>query len=295
MLMRTLFSVMLFFGSGASLAEDRSTLVGGVGVGNLSLLQKLDHPAVNSAIFFPRPDPGLPAPPGSEDLTIAVGDGITLAARYYPSNPSLPTILHFHGNGEIVADYDGLAPVFHSVGASLVSVDYRGYGRSTGSPSARDLVEDAPIILDQVIGFLAEHGHKGPLVVMGRSLGSAPAIELAATRGDDIAGLIIESGFAQTPPLLALFGISPESLGLANMSGMDNEDKMVNVRIPLLVLHAEGDTLLPPWNGRKIYEHAASPDKRLVMIPNADHNSIMAFGGQLYWGGIGEFLQALGK
>jgi hypothetical protein len=149
--------------------------------------------------------------------------------------------------------------------------------------------------LDQVIGFLAEHGHKGPLVVMGRSLGSAPAIELAATRGDDIAGLIIESGFAQTPPLLALFGISPESLGLANMSGMDNEDKMVNVRIPLLVLHAEGDTLLPPWNGRKIYEHAASPDKRLVMIPNADHNSIMAFGGQLYWGGIGEFLQALGK
>jgi len=264
-------------------------------VGNLGLLGKLDHPAVNSAIFFPRPDPGLPAPPGSEDLTITVGDGITLAARYYPSDPSLPTILHFHGNGEIVADYDGLAPVFHSIGASLFSVDYRGYGRSTGSPSARALVEDAPIILDRVIELLAERGHKGPLVGMGRSLGSAPAIELAATRGDDIAGLIIESGFAQTLPLLALFGISPESIGLANMSGMDNEDKMANVRIPLLVLHAEGDTLLPPWNGQQIYEHAASADKRLVLIPSADHNSIMAFGGQLYWGAIGEFLQALGK
>jgi fermentation-respiration switch protein FrsA (DUF1100 family) len=295
MFVRTLLSVTLFFGSGASLAETRSTFVGGAGVGNLGLMQKLDHPAVNSAIFFPRPDPGLPAPSGSEDLAIAVGDGVSVAARFYPSDPSLPTILHFHGNGEIVADYDGLAPIFHSVGASLVSVDYRGYGRSTGSPSARALVEDAPIILDRVIELLAERGHKGPLLVMGRSLGSAPAIELATTRGDDLAGLIVESGFAQTPPLLALFGISPESLGLANMSGLDNEDKMARVQTPLLVLHAEGDTLLPPWNGRQIYEHAASVDKRLVLIPNADHNTIMAFGGQLYWGAIGEFLQALGK
>jgi fermentation-respiration switch protein FrsA (DUF1100 family) len=264
-------------------------------VGIPSLLQKIDRPAVNSAIFFPRPDPGLPAPQGSTDLRVPVGDGVDVAVRYHPSDLSLPTVLHFHGNGEIVADYDDIAPVFHSIGASLVSADYRGYGRSTGTPSARSLIEDAPIILDRVLAFLSERDHTGPLVVMGRSLGSAPAIELASTRGDDIAALIVESGFAQTPPLLALFGISMESLGLADMSGMDNEDKMGAVRMPVLVLHAEGDILLPPWNGERIHERAATNDKRLVTIPNADHNNIMAFGGHLYWGAIADFLKALGK
>ena len=97
---------------------------------------------------------------------------------------------------------------------------------------------------------------------MGRSLGSAPAIELASTRGSDIAGLIVESGFAQTPPLLALFGISLASLGLRDMSGMDNEDKMANVQMPVLVLHAVGDVLLAPWNGERIHERAASDEKK---------------------------------
>lgn len=262
-------------------------------MGNVSLLHKLDHPAVNSAIFFPRPAYGLAAPQGSEDLAIPVGGGVIVAARYHPCDLTLPTVLHFHGNGEIVADYDDIAPVFHSVGASLVSADYRGYGLSTGTPSACSLIDDAPKIFDQVTAFLKERGHRGPLVVMGRSLGSAPAIELASTRSGDVAGLIVESGFAQTLPLLTLFGISLESLGLHDMSGMDNEDKMAEVRIPVLVLHAEGDVLIPPWNGERIHARVATQDKRLVMIPNADHNSIMAVGGHLYWGAIAKFLKAL--
>ena len=63
----------------------------------------------------------------------------------------------------------------------------------------------------------------------------------------------------------------------------------------VLVLHAQGDVLLPPWNGERIHERAATEDKRLVMIPNADHNTIMAYGGHRYWGAIEEFLKSLRK
>ncbi len=258
---------------------------------DLSFLQRIDHQAVNSAIFFPRPDPGSPTPPGSEELRISVADEVTVAARYHPADPSCPTVLHFHGNGEIVADYDDIAPVFHAAGASLVSVDYRGYGLSTGTPSVRGLIEDAPVVLDYVVEYLCARGHTGSLVVMGRSLGSAPAIELASTRGEQLAGLIVESGFAQTPPLLALFGISLEMLGLRDMSGLDNEDKMAEVLLPVLVLHAEGDNLLPPWNAERIRDRAGARRKRLVVIPNADHNTIMAFGGDRYWGAIKRFIE----
>ncbi|MBW2263031.1 MAG: alpha/beta hydrolase [Deltaproteobacteria bacterium] len=257
------------------------------------ILTRLDHPAVNSGIFFPRPDPGRPAPPGSEDLEIDVEDGAMVAARFHPSDPNLPTVLHFHGNGEIVADYDDMAPAFHAAGASLLCADFRGYGKSTGSPSMRGLVKDAHPVLDAVLHLLAERGHTGPLVVMGRSLGSASAIELASSRGDDVAGLVIESGFARTLPLLGLLGITVSFLGLDHVEGDDNEDKMSRVEVPVLLLHADGDMIVPFWHAERNHEHAAASDKLLVTIPDADHNTIIARGGELYWGSIARFLSAL--
>lgn len=254
-------------------------------------LETLDHPAVNTRLFFPRPDPGLPGPAASLDLAIDVGDGVRVAARFHPAEATLPTILHFHGNGEIVADYDALAAVYHRSGASLVCAEFRGYGRSGGQPSASRLVRDAQPVLDAVLALLEERGHTGPLVLMGRSLGSAPAIELAASRGQSMAGLIIESGFAQTIPLLEFLGVDLDGLRLSQPAGDDNEDKMARVDLPLLILHAEHDTILPPWHAERNFERAASTRKRLVLIPDADHNSIIAQGGRLYWGSIAEFLK----
>lgn len=256
-------------------------------------IELLDHPAVNASVFFPRPDDGRPPPQGSEELSIAVDKDITVAARYHPFDTELPTVLHFHGNGEIVSDYDDLASAYHRAGASLICADYRGYGRSTGQPSVRALIRDAHNVLDAVLELLHERGHTGPLVVMGRSLGSAPAIELASERGNDIAGLIIESGFAQSTPLCNLFGLSLGVLGLDKVVGMDNEDKLTMVESPVLLLHAQGDILLPPWHAERNLEHTASRQKRLVMIPNTDHNTIIAFGGQLYWGAISDFLSGI--
>jgi alpha-beta hydrolase superfamily lysophospholipase len=256
------------------------------------ILEKLDHPAVNSGIFFPRSDPGLPPPPGSEDLDIEVENAVQVAARFHPAGPSRPVILHFHGNGEIVADYDALAPAFHAAGASVVFADFRGYGRSTGHPSMRSLVRDAHPIYDAVREHLGERGHTGPLVVMGRSLGSAPAIELASSR-PEVAGLIVESGFARTLPLLGLLGIAVSFLGLDHVEGEDNEDKMVRVDAPVLLLHAEGDMIVPLWHAERNHERASSERKRLVMISDADHNTIIAHGGRLYWGSIAEFISSI--
>ena len=83
------------------------------------ILARLDHPAVNSGIFFPRSDSGRDAPAGSEDLEIEVSGGDRIAARYHRAPDGQVTILHFHGNGEIVADYDDLVPLFHGCGASV--------------------------------------------------------------------------------------------------------------------------------------------------------------------------------
>jgi alpha-beta hydrolase superfamily lysophospholipase len=257
------------------------------------IICRLDHPAVNSGIFFPRPDPGTPAPPGSEDIDIDVEDGVMVAARFHPTDPAQPTVLHFHGNGEIVADYDDMAPAFHAAGASLLCADFRGYGRSTGSPSMRGLVADAHPVLAAALRLLGERGHTGPLVVMGRSLGSAPAIEIASEKEAEIAGLVIESGFARTLPLLDLLGITASLPGLDGVEGEDNEDKMSRVHVPVLLLHADGDMIVPFWHAELNLERAMAASKQLVTIPDAGHNTIIGRGGELYWGSIARFLSSL--
>ena len=255
------------------------------------LITKYDHPAVNARVFFPRPDFGFQQPAGSRDEQVQVGDGDIVAVRYHLAEPDLPAVLYFHGNGEIVADYDDLAPVFRSAGASLVCADYRGYGKSTGQPSMGRLVRDAHQVLDSVLGVLGSAGHRGPVVVMGRSLGSAPAIELASDRGGEVAGLIVESGFAQVGALLELLGVDLHGIGLGNLQGQDNEDKMARVAAPVLLLHAEQDMIIPLWHAQHNHDRAAAQEKRLVVIPHADHNSIMTVGGHRYWGAIADFLR----
>jgi len=258
---------------------------------------EIDNPIVNSGIFFPRPEAGGTPPTGARDFFVEAGPGARIHVRMHPHPEGIgsrPVVLHFHGNGEIVSDYDDLAPAYHSAGASVCFADFRGYGQSSGSPSIRALVADAHPILDGTLRILREERHDGPIAVMGRSLGSAPAIELASARSADVSGLIVESGFARTMPLLALLGIPTAMLGLAELEGDDNEDRMGRVTIPVLLIHAEDDMIVPLWHAERNLVRVPSQAKRLVVIPGADHNDIMATGGRLYWGSLAAFLASLG-
>ncbi|MBI5490334.1 MAG: alpha/beta hydrolase [Deltaproteobacteria bacterium] len=264
----------------------------GYGAAMAARLSKLDVPIVTGRIFFPRPDPGDPAPPGSTDLSIPVEGGAVLHARLHPGPDGGPLVLLFHGNGELVADYDEVTPAYRALGAALLVVDYRGYGRSTGQPTPSRIVLDADGVLDFVRSLPAIRGRR-PIVVLGRSLGSAPAIHLAATRGADLAGLILESGFARTLPLLRLVGVPIERAGLTEADGFDNEAAMRRVAIPTLILHADEDTIIPIEDAHLNFEACAARDKTLVLIEGAGHNSIMAYGGRKYWGAIGDFVARL--
>ena len=133
-----------------------------------------DSPEFNQNLFFPRPD-GLSVPYGSDELLVEVEPGCQVHLRRYPSPDARFSLLYFHGNGEIVSDYDSLASHFNALGSELTVCDYRGYGRSEGTPTLRNGLEDAKVIYRHLRG---NSKLKPKVCVMGRSLGSAPAIEL---------------------------------------------------------------------------------------------------------------------
>lgn len=247
----------------------------------------LDRPAVLSRLFHPRrEDRAAAATAGTADLLIPVADGVTLGARFHAAAAAAPNILFFHGNGEIVADYDDIAPYYQRLGIGFLPVDYRGYGRSSGSPTVAAMMRDAHRVLDFVIDAFAREGRTGPLLVMGRSLGSAPAIELAAARPDRLAGVIIESGFAFARPLLEILGADPQAIGFTEERTFDHIAKMRAYTGPLLVIHAEFDHLIPFADGQALHDASPSRHKTLLRIPGADHNDIMWRAPQDYFSAI---------
>mgnify|MGYP002525473001 FL=1 len=98
-----------------------------------------DSDQFNQNLFFPRPDNSAP-PDGTEDIFIKVEDNCKIHVRIHRSLVAKFSIIFFHGNGEIVADYNGLAESFLALGCELVVCDFRGYGRSEGIPTLKSTV-----------------------------------------------------------------------------------------------------------------------------------------------------------
>jgi len=243
----------------------------------------LDRPEILMFLFHPRKEGGfMPRQSSGMDVSIPVEPDVSIGACFHMAGKTDPNILFFHGNGEIVADYEELGPVYNQLNINFLPVDYRGYGRSEGKPTVTAMMKDCHTILLFVKGWLEQHGYTGPLIVMGRSLGSASALELASIRSDDIDALIIESGFAQAAPLLNLLGIDTRRLGFKEENGFRNIDKIRKFRKPTLIIHAEFDHIIPYSDGQALFEASGAENKKLLQIPGANHNDIFARGLSAY-------------
>jgi fermentation-respiration switch protein FrsA (DUF1100 family) len=262
----------------------------------------LDRPEILRSLFHPRPDlsPAPVPPTGSpgpgkveKDIQIPVEEGVSIGARFHMAEKSGANILFFHGNGEIVADYDELGPVYNQIGLNFLAVDYRGYGRSSGQPTVSAMMQDCHVIFDFVQSWLERNYFAGPFILMGRSLGSASVLELAASRKDSIDGLVVESGFAFAAPLLRLLGIDPEALGFKEETGFRNIDKIQTFTKPTLIIHAEYDHIIPFSDGEALYNACSSPNKEFLKIPGANHNDIFMRGLQDYLAAVKHLAERL--
>jgi uncharacterized protein len=253
-----------------------------------------DQPEILRVLFHPRPEWGAAANGSNvHAVLIPVTSGDLIGARFHISEKTQPNILFFHGNGEIAADYDDLGAIYNQHSINFLVVDYRGYGASTGHPTVTAMMADCHNIFDFVESWLKQNNFTGPLLVMGRSLGSASAIELALGHQEDISGLILESGFADEAPLLTLLGVPLPLAEKLRKTGFQHIEKIKGMFLPILVIHAEYDHNIAFSQGRALYEAAGSNDKRFLKIMDADHNTIFARGLPEYMGAVAGFAARL--
>ena len=246
----------------------------------------------NERLFFPRPD-GSSTPANATDFMLPVAEGVALHARWHhPLARPVATFIVFHGNGEIVADYDRVALQYQgALACNVVIVDFRGYGRSQGSSTYRNCIADAPLAVRAIAAKLQDTS-AGRLIALGRSLGGACVAEIARTTPPLVDAIVMESAGAEPLALIARRGLRvPPSLSPQDTAMFDPRPKLAACQLPVLVLHGAQDSVILPDEAHANFASLTTPKKQLTLVPARGHNDL--FGDPAYWAALRAFVATL--
>lgn len=225
-------------------------------------------------VYFPDMERELAATPQSvgldyEPVDLRTEDGETLHGWWLPppgsGRPSRGTVLFFHGNAGNISHRLDYLRMFHRLGYATLAIDYRGYGRSTGSPSEKGTYRDA-LAAWRWLGQ-ARKVKPQDIVIAGESLGGGVASWLAAQHTPR--ALLLLSTFTSVPDLGAqIYPLLPVRL-IARI-GYDNVANLRQIRAPVLIAHSPHDEIVPFRHGQALFEAAGEPKTFLEL--SGGHN-----------------------
>lgn len=214
--------------------------------------------------YFPTgrdPAPGAVGLAGVERLVLPTPDGETLVLWFAPPAPGRPVVLFLHGNGGEIADRADRLAFYQARGFGAAFLSWRGYGGSSGSPSEAGLVTDAQTAYTYLLGLGFPAGR---IAVVGESLGTGPAVQLAAA--NPIGALVLEAPYSAAVDIArAAYPWLP--VGLLMKDQFRSRDHIAAVRAPLLILHGDDDRVIPPGFGKRLYDAARDPKTFLSLGP----------------------------
>lgn len=221
-----------------------------------------------------------------EDVSLVTEDGIRLHGWYLPRPSATKTLLFFHGNGGNISHRGESLAIFHRLGLNVLIIDYRGYGKSEGSPDEQGLYLDAEAAwryLTEERGIAADR-----IIIFGRSLGGAVATYLASEVSP--AALILESTFTTGRDMAGhIYPILSHVLYLRYR--FDSEAHIRRLRSPLYMAHSPNDEIIPYSLGRKLYEVAPQPKRFFEM--RGSHNYGFMQSQPFYEEGLRDFIRDL--
>jgi fermentation-respiration switch protein FrsA (DUF1100 family) len=264
-----------------------------VGFATMILLMALFE---RSLIFFPTRYPD-----GFWDTeAVARGSGCVIEDRFFSAEDGVRlhgwwirrvgggdddrVLLFFHGNaGNLSHRAELLFELVTRVPARVFMVGYRGYGRSEGRPSEDGLYLDARAAWRHLT--VEEGLPPGRIVIFGKSLGGAVAIDLATEV--EPAGLIVESSFTSIPAMAGRhYPFVPKFMIRTRMNSLA---KIRTISCLKLFIHSKVDRVVPYALGRKLFEAAPEP-KRFHEVLGAGHNETWLVGGNTYFDALSRFV-----
>jgi fermentation-respiration switch protein FrsA (DUF1100 family) len=216
----------------------------------------------------------------AEDVWLLTSDGVRLHAWLVGAPEACLVTLYLHGNaGNLTHRFLPIREIT-AAGSSVLMLDYRGYGKSEGSPREHGLYADA----DAAYLYLLDHGYSARhIVLQGESLGTAVAVDLASRK--ECAGVVLEAAFTSGGEVAST--VLPV-IGPLVLRGFDSKSKIAKIRAPLLFFHGDRDEIIPLKLGRNLFDAAPEP-KWFIEIPGAGHNDLVETAGSTYRERLHEF------
>lgn len=253
-------------------------LILGVALGAVAVLARVFE---NRFIYFPPRYPegwvsptvyALPV----EDVWLTADDGVRINAWFLPNPASTKVLLWFHGNAENIGMGLEQMKALSRLGTNIFEIDYRGYGKSEGSPNEAGLYRDG----EAAYRYLVETRHFEPhnILIYGHSLGGGVATEIAFRH--QCGGLIVESSFTSIRDM-ARHVMKIPFIEYVTKSRFDSIGKIAQVHAPVMIIHGREDKLIPFSMGERLYAAARQP--KTFLATQSGHDDPYILGGKEYW------------
>jgi hypothetical protein len=217
-----------------------------------------------------RTAPAAAGLPEAEEVVLTTQDGEKVIAWYVPPRDGKRVVVFFHGNGDTLALRVPRLRAVIADGTGLVALSFRGYAGSSGQPTEPGLMLDALAAYDYAAARFAPER----IVVWGFSLGTGPAVAVAAER--PIGKLILEAPYTSTADVAAAdLPFIPVRLLMTDQ--FHSDQRIAKVHVPLLVMHGERDPGIDIRFGRQLFALANEP-KRFVAFPDGGHFDLDNYG-----------------
>jgi fermentation-respiration switch protein FrsA (DUF1100 family) len=242
----------------------------------------------NRALYYPSkyPEGAWDAQQlvGATDAWMETSDGVKIHGWWVQREGSHLATLFLHGNAGNITHRAPRIQEIVAAGSSVLMLDYRGYGKSSGRPTEQGLYRDS----EAGFIFLLGKGYRAERIILhGESLGTAVAIDQASRR--PCAALILEAPFTSASDVA---GTVVPYLGPLLVRSFNSLPKMPWIRAPKLFMQGDRDEVIPPRLGQQLFAAAQEP-KTFWIIPGAGHNDILETAGAEYRRRLSEFYASL--
>jgi hypothetical protein len=226
----------------------------------------------------------------AEEVYFSTHDGVRLHAFWARTPGAGHTFLYFHGNAGNLSDRIPNVGFLQRLPANVLAVDYRGYGKSDARPTEAGVYRDAEAAYD----YLVRERKIPPeqIVVLGQSLGTAVAVDLAAKRA--VGGLVLECGFPSAARVAQEHYWFLPGLRFVMRSKFDSAAKLKNIQAPVLVAHCREDPVIPFALGEELFAAASEP-KTFVAYPGFCHEPLYHADPDDYAAKLRAFLESATK
>jgi len=224
--------------------------------------------------------------------TVTLADGQVLNFRMFEADKKSPNIIYFPDTRLQGVNYNNIGEAFNRQGINFLLTSY-------STPAGKeqlcfsDFIELGSGIYSRALEWLHESGFEGKNFVMGKSLGSVLAIDIAFNNSETLAGLFIESGISSTDRFLKNIGCAEALSSLPEGEGFNNLSKIEAIEIPTLIFHGSKDEITPVAEAEKLQASSGARTKQFFVVPGGGQESLSQAGGEIYFETIKTFVNTV--